>query len=421
MNWVEQLAHFYIIASFAPLPNTKIEVLKQKPLNMVSSIVWYTKDIDFNKLLTLSNFMDKNTSFFKNNKYIVINVSQYVDMKIKLKHNSPYIKVVDIHVYYLIKLFQDYLNYNYKKTMYAREYTYNKHHHFRKVKSEYELDINYYLKIHIFNLFLKKTHNRTTLPCAPFYFKPSEGRGPLDEKEQSVENISDYNVIFIFNDIIWSNIVLMFKSINIQVYGGSGTKRHLLSTVQARLTGFLYLLNDMNIDKSIIYESFNKPSAVNSKITKKIDGLKHNLTNWEKFKNELPVSIYNTSDENINFFWHLNLIPNIISTILKLINEQKLILKKIDDISKNILTDQERHKKYSSAHLNSDWSEKKLRNIDKNNILNLESIKENKKKLELLLLDINYHTDNLYKLDKNLFDSNGICKLYSEIKKSDVL
>jgi hypothetical protein len=71
----------------------------------------------------------------------------------------------------------------------------------------------------------------------------------------------------------------MFKSINIQVYGGSGTKRHLLSTVQARLTGFLYLLNDMNIDKSIIYESFNKPSAVNSKITKKIDGLKHNLTN----------------------------------------------------------------------------------------------------------------------------------------------
>jgi mRNA-degrading endonuclease YafQ of YafQ-DinJ toxin-antitoxin module len=135
----------------------------------------------------------------------------------------------------------------------------------------------------------------------------------------------------------------------------------------------------------------------------------------------LPVSIYNTSDENINFFWFLNLIPNIISTILKLINEQKLILKKIDDISKNILTDQERHKKYSSAHLTSDWSEKKLRNIDKNNILNLESIKENKKKLELLLLDINYHTDNLYKLDKNLFDSNGICKLYSEIKKSDVL
>lgn len=378
---------------------------------MVSSIVWYTKDIDFNKLLTLSNLMDKNTSFFKNNKYLVINVSNYVAMKVQLKHNSPYIKVVDIHVYYLIKLFQDYLNYNYKKTMYAREYTYNKHHHFRKVKSEYELDINYYLKIHIFNLFFKNTHFRTTLPFLS-----------LGEKEHNVENISDYNVIFIFNGIIWSNIVLMFNSINIKVYGGSGTKRHLLSTVQAQLTGFLYLLNDMNIDKSIIYASFNKPSSVNTKITKIIDDLKHNPTNWapENFKNGLPLSIFNTSDENINFFWHLNLIPNIISTILKLINEQKLILKKIEDISKNILTDKERHKKYSNSGI-SDWSEKKLRNIDKNNILNLESIKENKKKLEQLLLDINYHTDNLYKLDKNLFDSNGTCKLYSDIKKYDVL
>jgi hypothetical protein len=49
----------------------------------------------------------------------------------------------------------------------------------------------------------------------------------------------------------------MFKIRGINLYGGSITRRHLLSSVQANLVNFLLLIQGFNFDYKLIYKSFN--------------------------------------------------------------------------------------------------------------------------------------------------------------------
>lgn len=49
------------------------------------------------------------------------------------------------------------------------------------------------------------------------------------------------------------------------MYGGSGTRRHLMSTVQANLVSFFMLINNLDLDFSLIYKSFNAIEAYDIK------------------------------------------------------------------------------------------------------------------------------------------------------------
>ena len=71
------------------------------------------------------------------------------------------------------------------------------------------------------------------------------------------DNMNNYNIIFIFEGLIWSNILFLFNLLGITIYGGSNTRRHLLSTVQLSLVKFLELITNFNIDLKIIYNIFN--------------------------------------------------------------------------------------------------------------------------------------------------------------------
>nr|YP_010759113.1 hypothetical protein QEO35_mgp06 [Hericium alpestre]WEX32027.1 hypothetical protein [Hericium alpestre] len=69
--------------------------------------------------------------------------------------------------------------------------------------------------------------------------------------DNSSSNRGNLKPLFIFEDLIWSNIVFLLKMIEINISGGSGTHRHLLSTTQFDL--FVYLM-DMDIFKNEIYK-----------------------------------------------------------------------------------------------------------------------------------------------------------------------
>jgi hypothetical protein len=90
------------------------------------------------------------------------------------------------------------------------------------------------------------------------------------DKESTKKNFDSIcqDSVFIFRNIRWSSIVLLFKLKGIDISGGTSSKRHLLSTVDATLKEFLDLFYGYNtnfINKHIIYESFkNKDGYLSS-------------------------------------------------------------------------------------------------------------------------------------------------------------
>ena len=65
--------------------------------------------------------------------------------------------------------------------------------------------------------------------------------------------------IFIFNNQMWSNIVLNFKLNKIDVSGGSISKRHILQTVELRFVSFLLNILDTTEISEAIYKNFKNP------------------------------------------------------------------------------------------------------------------------------------------------------------------
>jgi hypothetical protein len=87
------------------------------------------------------------------------------------------------------------------------------------------------------------------------------GSHNLSESNKDLSNIIN-NVLFVFDSIDWANLQLLFKSININISGGSVTKRHFISTAHFNLVLFLIKLGYSSKD---IYKSF-KSSKVYSKL-----------------------------------------------------------------------------------------------------------------------------------------------------------
>ena len=88
------------------------------------------------------------------------------------------------------------------------------------------------------------------------------------------EILMEYDIVFVFDSIYWENLVGVFKNLGISLYGGSSTRRHLLSTVQATLVKFLFLLNNYNLDKLAVYNSFIYVNKKNKKFNNDIHYLK---------------------------------------------------------------------------------------------------------------------------------------------------
>ena len=67
-------------------------------------------------------------------------------------------------------------------------------------------------------------------------------------------------VLFVFHNITWSNVLLYCKIHNINISGGSISKRHSLHTVDIQLTLFLiqiFGIEEIDKIKNLVYNSFN--------------------------------------------------------------------------------------------------------------------------------------------------------------------
>ena len=123
------------------------------------------------------------------------------------------------------------------------------------------------------------------------------------DKENINSIDSYYDSIFIFNDISWKNIVLLFKNYGIELYGGSDNRRHVISTVQANLVKFLMLMFNFNLDNKLIYNSYNATDNIDKKINYNL--LKLFKTNGH-INNDVEKKFSNILDENTDNFYELN-------------------------------------------------------------------------------------------------------------------
>jgi hypothetical protein len=174
-----------IIASFASIfINKKIKYKEDFKLeNVVASITQYNKDIDFKKVNNLIESLEKNTSLFKNKKFLVFDIG--IDKPIEPKLNIEYehLKVFDINIYSIInKTFNEnyLLNINKKINKIIDDNKYS-------IKKDNKFDVkNYTLDLNLLTNF-KYLINLNLLE--------------LIEKENLLTMTLDYNLIFIFNDI----------------------------------------------------------------------------------------------------------------------------------------------------------------------------------------------------------------------------
>lgn len=175
----------------------------------------------------------------------------------------------------------------------------------------------------------------------------------LGTKESTKKNFDSIcqDSVFIFRNIDWSYLILLFKIKGIDISGGSNTKRHILSTVDATLKEFLDLFYGYNtnfINKHIIYESFkNKDGYLSSFINLNTykDMLNFIKELKESFKKELcwreieiiKSKMSSISNEDWSHFQKV-LFDNYINVFSRLVEIWKVLSeeKKIKNLKKNI-------------------------------------------------------------------------------------
>ena len=209
------------------------------------------------------------------------------------------------------------------------------------------------------------------------------------------DNMSYNNVIFIFNGITWNNLVKILRSLNISIYGGNSSRRHLLSTVQSNLVKFLLLLNKLEIDPDLLYSNFIKFKKTSDSLDKKIFSLEDLIFNKKNG--------YTEDDDKI--LVEINLLTKLVLDLSDIFKETNNIRAKIFNLVKN-LSDftlkkekkTELYLKYGTAHFN-----KKFTNASKN----LEDCKNDLKKeisnLKLKHTEIKEKILKLYIFNDDMF------------------
>lgn len=395
-----------IIASFASI-STETDKLKIKGYanklyveNVVASITQYNKEIEFENFKNLIENLKKNTSFFtnKNNKFIVINIGIDKPIEPKLKIEYEYLKVFDVNIYTLIN---GILNTNELLTVTK---TLTKLIRNKKVENE-----KFNIRDYTINLKLLKN----------FKYLVNLNLLGLMKNENHLLLELDYNFIFIFNDITWSNIVFLFKLSGINLYGGSNNRRHLLSTVQIKLTTFLFLINNFEINNNLIYESFNNITKLNTKIDYEIVSLikQGNYFNTDNIFEIIANKGYIVNRRD-NEIYYLKI--NMIIRLYLLIKEN---LDNLDDIKLNIHNlnilikeDKERIEKHSQIELINNLKINKINRANTRiNNFNVQKEKLNQKRESISQIYIK-NVKNLYNFEKSLFDKKGICLLNDKIQ-----
>jgi hypothetical protein len=87
----------------------------------------------------------------------------------------------------------------------------------------------------------------------------------LSEYFYSKKDMTAKNMIFIFENRRWNELLVQFRRFNILISGGSSGKRHILSPVQHRLSQFITCVEGMNTTK--IVDSFHYSEKWNSRPT----------------------------------------------------------------------------------------------------------------------------------------------------------
>lgn len=399
MKSTKILNMFKIIAAFASVKNYKKDKINVQYIeDVVASTTLYTKDIDFSKLNQLIKLLGENTLITHNKKLIVINVGFYTDYRANILINNDRLKLIDFSIYLLLKnisvTYKDIFDYKREIAM-IEKYKMREANNDKlegrnsyKIDEEQLLNLNYLLKLDIIKLLFE---------------------------EENLNSLSiEYDLIFIFNNITWRNIVTLFKLKGINLYGGSSNRRHLLSTVQAQLTTFLLLLNDLKLNKHLIYHSFKIFSNFNNNIERY---LLEKINTKVSFEEILELKRLEPESEKYFVSKH-NLLMNFTLTLMNLkknieiSNYEKLELEKTKS-EKEI-----RLKELIGGSYSGQLREKKLRNthkaIEELN-LKLKEQLDNITKFEKEIKDI---TSYLYNVDTNLFYENGEFKLNRSIKLS---
>jgi hypothetical protein len=140
----------------------------------------------------------------------------------------------------------------------------------------------------------------------------------------------DFNIstkLFCFEDFQWKILVNRFKDLNINLSGGSTTKRHVLSPVQMKLAIFLQILDGFQDSINKSRESFNLANLIQK--TNAIEMFSKNELIWE-IRNILK-DLYKDKHKHIEIDIRLFLLNRInpnyilnISTELKQKNENKI-------------------------------------------------------------------------------------------------
>jgi hypothetical protein len=334
---------------------------------IVASIAKYTNEIDFTTLATNNEIIRSHSNFSR--KYLIINVDDYSSYDTTsniFKNNTVTLNINTFKFFRIIESSSEFLNY-YNKNINFINYNNNKLY-------KTPLDIN--------NIFKELFIN---------YYK--------EQNKKFYGNLMEYNVIFIFNNIIWSNIVFWFKLYYFELFGGSGNRRHLLSITQSNLTEFLLILNNMHLSNHIIKNSFNEKSSTEARLKIIISkGIKES-----KF-----YSIH------LNYFEHLNIKIRQYLLILDKINKLNKLYYEINILDKKILDAKKRISKYTVPDA-TQFHIKKLKNAnlsyfnftnEKKNLFNIIPIQEQ---------DLQKEINVLYLIDPNLFNEKNECKFDTDI------
>jgi hypothetical protein len=388
---------FKIIVSLA---STHVEYANKRSKNciekVVCSVMYYDESINLNNLIN-NSAKQFNTMNYKN--FMVINLGRYLSYDPLVRIDLKNLKFIDLNIYRFLKIISKNISNIYRRELEELESV-------RSEKSN-KFDSKFYFKLSsLININLS------------FLFETENNRS-IDRK---------YNLIFIFNDITWKNIVFLFKLYGVELYGGSSNKRHLLSTVHVNLVNFLLLMNNNELDYNLIYKSFNSIDTYESKIDREL--LKY-IQSGEHMKllkliknpaalcgNEFPLDSYNY--DSIEEMKRKTLIKDnlfliVYTSILISHNEINLIEGNISRLLLEIKEDKERYKKYSKFELNNYYL-KKIKSIEKRNSINNSKYLELNNEIKKLRERSNGFINILKELDSTYFDKEGICKIDSSIR-----
>jgi len=384
----------FIIASFSSI-NIRNKDNKNNRENVVVSIVSYNIGIDYEKV-------DNNIRQMHNieeaslKKYLIIEIGNDFNDLSKIIYNGKFIKVIRINIYSFLKSFV------------------NK---FYNILENAAIKLNQRGDVENNKDYLKKNKiNKNLLSNFKFIIKLK--MWCLEEfSEMNINELGkEFEVLFIFNRIRWSNVVYMFRIFNISIFGGSTTLRHLLSTVEYNLSMFLFFICDFRQDlvNKILFESRNNISILDKKIEKDINlnsQISHEKA-YELIKESFLEKNISNDYRELKSFKHYMYSNFLIESVLesrKILNEIYVLKLEEKNIIDLINEDIERSKSYSGD--NSKFGLKKFK--ASNNRINLNTEKKN-----TILIEIQKKEEyrekiiqRLYDFKKELFNEEGICIL----------